>query len=139
MFASGKFLRWPRLATLKSREAVLATSNPSAPFCVDPADDLSLRLALLAEQCGEAVLICDARQRIVFANLAFQRLMGVAAHGVIGERPEQVHALIGERLAMVSVAIPAGSAAIAHYVCVLAPPDQSKRAEERLQQFITVA
>jgi PAS domain-containing protein len=138
MFASGKSIRWPWLAMLKSRAAVVASSNPAAPLCIDTAADLSLGLAMFADQCGEAVVICDARQRIVFANLAFERLTGVATHVLIGEKSAQLHDLSGDRLSIASAAIPSGSAAVAHYVYVLAPTDQSQRAEDSLRQFIDI-
>lgn len=94
---------------------------------------------MLANQCSEAVAICDTRQRILFANPAFERLTGVAMHELIGETAEHIYDLVDAGVAIMASAIPAGPSAIAHYVFVLAPVADANLAEERLRQFADLA
>lgn len=163
MSASGKFLRWPWLASTKSRENVAATGVNDARISAT-AEDRSLSLAMLAEECAESVVICDAKQRVVFANVAFESLLGFAAHELIGEDFSLVHAATqtlrwgaieirgswrgsvmsrhknGEVIAswLGVAASRNGEGSITHYVCLFASDAQVDTANDRLLQFMNL-
>jgi PAS domain S-box-containing protein len=163
MSASGKFIRWPWLASIKSRENIAATGL-SDTLIRATVEDRSLSLAMLAEQCGEAVVICDSHQRIVFANSGFEQLTGFVAHELIGEELSLLHqdsqfipwndiTIGGGWRGGIAVRSKDGSVAsrwlatapsrnaegtIIHFVCVFTAIAEAERANDRLMQFMNL-
>ena len=162
MSASGRFIRWPWLASIRSRENVAATGL-SDTLIRATVEDRSLSLAMLAEQCGEGVVICDTQQQIVFANPGFERMTGFVSHDLIGEELSLlyqdtqivpwceisnsgwrgeilVRSKDGSVAAQWLAIAPSrnGEGTIIHFVCVFTPPTDGERANERLLQFMNL-
>jgi two-component system CheB/CheR fusion protein len=163
MSASGKFIRWPWLASIRSRENVVATGL-SDTLTRATVEDRSLSLAMLAEQCGEGVVICDPQQQIVFANPSFEHTTGFGSHELIGEELSLLYhdtqivqwcemSITGSWRGRVLVRSKDGGTAeqwlavapsrnaegtIIHFVCVFTGNADAERADARLLQFMNL-
>lgn len=89
--------RWPLLASLGLLAAmVVGLLMPALDRLRHPLERLlqqaaeQERLALVAERTGHAVLITDARRRIVWANEAFTRHSGYELHEAQGRDPAEL-------------------------------------------------
>lgn len=83
---SGECLTAPLADGMPVEQRISASRLSEAPI-----EQQCRVLAALSEQCSEGIMVCDAGQRMVFVNAAFERITGYALADVIGKPPSVLH------------------------------------------------